>query len=213
MTATTALARRERHALCDLALEVGPDAPTLCGDWSVRDLVAHLLVREHHVMGALGIAVPRLSGWTDRAMQRVSRQPLPQMVAQLREPGRTPYAVPVVERVANTLEYVVHHEDVRRAQPDWSPRDLAREDQDRVWSSIKLAGRALVRVAGVPVVIERADVPGTRATLRGGVDPVVVSGLPTEVTMLLFGRDQVRGVTVQGPPDRVATFTSAGFAL
>ena len=33
-------------ALCDLFEEVGPDAPTLCGDWTTRDLAAHLVMRE-----------------------------------------------------------------------------------------------------------------------------------------------------------------------
>lgn len=41
------LARRERHQLCDLALQVGPDAPTLCDGWTVFDLIAHLVVREN----------------------------------------------------------------------------------------------------------------------------------------------------------------------
>ena len=47
---TPPLARRERHELCDLALTVGEDAPTLCGDWIVKDLVVHLLVRENRPM-------------------------------------------------------------------------------------------------------------------------------------------------------------------
>lgn len=203
------LARRERHDLCDLALQLGPDAPTLCGGWSVRDLVAHLLVREHGLLGAAGIAVPFLSGWTDRSMQRASRRPLPAMVERLREPGLTPFALPPVEKLANTLEYLVHHEDVRRAQPDWTPRDLTRADQDLVWSQVRLPGKGLVKAAGVPVVIERSDVPGTRTTLRAGSDPVVVTGLPSEITLLLFGRDQVHEVTVDGPPERVAAFHEA----
>ena len=39
---STSLARRERDALCDLALLLGPDAPTLCEGWDARDLVTHL---------------------------------------------------------------------------------------------------------------------------------------------------------------------------
>ena len=42
----TRMARTERDALCDLALQLGESEPTLCGDWSVKDLVVHLLVRE-----------------------------------------------------------------------------------------------------------------------------------------------------------------------
>lgn len=42
----TSFARRERLALCDTALLVGPDAPTLCDPWDVKALLCHLLVRE-----------------------------------------------------------------------------------------------------------------------------------------------------------------------
>ena len=34
-------------------------------------------------------------------------------------PTLSVFAVPGVDGLANLLEYVVHHEDVLRAQPDW----------------------------------------------------------------------------------------------
>ena len=40
--------------------------------------------------------------------------------------------------------------------------------------------------------------------LRKGDEPVVVTGLPSEIVFLLFGRDQVRGLAFDGPEDRVA---------
>jgi uncharacterized protein (TIGR03083 family) len=39
------LAQEERNELCDLMLETGPDAPTLCEGWTTRDLAAHLVIR------------------------------------------------------------------------------------------------------------------------------------------------------------------------
>ncbi len=57
----TRLARSERAALCDLALQVGADRPTLCEGWTVKDLVVHLLVREGSP-AAVGIVVPPLAG-------------------------------------------------------------------------------------------------------------------------------------------------------
>ena len=39
-------AQRERAALVETMRSVGPDAPTLCGDWTTRDLAAHLVTRE-----------------------------------------------------------------------------------------------------------------------------------------------------------------------
>lgn len=197
------LARRERHALCDLALALGPDAPTLCGGWDVRDMVAHLLVRENSPTGAMGITISPLSGLTDRAMERVSRQVFPAMVATLRDPGLTPYRLPVVERLANTVEYFVHHEDLRRAQPDWGPRDLRASDEDTLWSLLRGAGMLALRSADVPIVVKRSDLPDNSMTLKHGQDPVTVTGRPSELVLFAFGRHELHDIAVDGPPDAV----------
>ncbi len=202
------LARRERHDLCDLALVLGGDAPTLCGEWTAKELVTHLLVREHSPLGALGIAVGTFAALTDRAMTRLARRDFAVLVARLRDPGLTPYAVRPVEVLGNTLEYLVHHEDLRRAQPGWAPREHAPADDDAIWTAIRIGGRALVRPAGVPVRIRRADT-GTEVTLRGGDDPVVITGSPTEVTLFLFGRRQLRDLTFEGPDDRITALRGA----
>ena len=206
------LARRERRDLCDTALALGEDAPTLCGDWTAKDLVCHLLVRENRLLGAVGIAVPALSGLTERDMAKVGRQDFGVLVEKLRRPRLTPYALPPVDRLLNTLEYFVHHEDLLRAQPGWEPRALDQRDQSRLWSAIKVAGRGLVRPAGVPVRIRRRDTGGTSVLSRGD-DPVVVTGLPSEIVLLLFGRDQVRDLDLDGPPDRVARLRKADLGI
>jgi len=206
------LARRERLALCDLARAVGPNAPTRCGDWDATDLVTHLLVRERDPLGALGIAVGPLGALADRAMARRRATPYDELVERLRSPGITPYALPAVERLANTLEYLVHHEDLRRGQPHWTPRTLPPADLDRIWRLATVAGRMLVRPAGVPVRAVRSDT-GAGATLRGGADPVVVSGPVVEVTLFLFGRSAVQDLTLDGPPDRVAAVRGADLGM
>lgn len=202
------LARRERHALCDLAVELGPAAPTLCGEWDARHLLAHLWVREHRPLAAAGIAAARLAGWTERSTQRAARRGLPRLAEQVRSPGLTPFALPPVEVVANTLEYLVHHEDLRRARPGWVPRSLRPGDLDLVWRLLGLAGRGLVRPAGVPVVVRRADT-GERHTLRGGEPAVLVGGPVVEIALFLFGRRQLRDLEVDGPPDLVARIRDA----
>jgi uncharacterized protein (TIGR03085 family) len=204
------LARRERRDLCDLALDLGPDAPTLCGDWTTRDLLAHLFVREHRPLAAAGIVLSPLAGATDAAMARAAGRPYPDLAAAVRAPGLTPFALMPVEVLANTLEYVVHHEDVRRARPVWEPRDLEPADLDAVWRAIKLAGRGLVRPAGVPVSIERTDT-GDRATLRGGEPSVTVRGPVVELVLFLYGRDQVRDLALDGPDDLVDRVRRASF--
>jgi uncharacterized protein (TIGR03085 family) len=196
-------ARRERRALCDLALAVGEDAPTLSGDWDVKDLVCHLLVRETSAIGAPGIVVAALSKLTDREMRRLRRQEFDALVERLRSPGLTPYAVPRIEALANTLEFFVHHEDIRRAQPEWRRRSLDAADQDALWGSIGFVGRGLVRGAGVPVAIRRTDT-GKTTTLRRGEHPVEVAGPVSEIVLFLFGRDQTRDLAFEGPEERVA---------
>jgi uncharacterized protein (TIGR03085 family) len=209
---TASLARRERRDLCDLALVLGEDAPTLCTGWAAKDLVVHLLVRENRPLAAAGIAVPALDGLTRREMDRMGRRDFAVLVEKLRRPRFTPYALPGADRLLNTLEYFVHHEDLRRAQPDWEPRELDPHDESRLWSAIGLAGRGLVRPAGVPVQIRRVDT-GATTVLRRGEHPVVVTGPPSELVLQLFGRGQLRGLSFEGPPDAVARLRSADLGV
>lgn len=202
------LARVERHALADTARALGPDAPTLCDGWTARDLLAHLLVREHSPAGAAGIVVPPLGRLTARAMRRTAAEDFDVLVDRFRTPRLTPAALKAVDDLVNPVEFFVHHEDLRRAQPDWEPRRLTRHDQDVLWRAIRLLGRRLVASAGVPVRIERTDTH-ERATLRRGDDPVTVHGLPGELALFLHGRDQTRGVDLTGPLDRIARLRGA----
>jgi uncharacterized protein (TIGR03085 family) len=203
------LHRRERHALCDTALAVGPDAPTLCGGWTARDLVAHLLVRENSTIGAAGITLAPLEGLTERAMARAARKPFPEMVRKLYDPGFTWYRLPGIERLFNTLEYVVHHEDLRRAQPGWEPRELPLADEDELWKLLPGSARLSTRKAPVPLVVRRSDRPDRSATVRKGADPVVVSGRPSELALFFFGRSELRDVTFDGPPDAISRLRAA----
>jgi uncharacterized protein (TIGR03085 family) len=209
---TLPLARRERHELCDLALTVGEDAPTLCGDWTVKDLVVHLLVRENRPWSAAGIIIPPLAGLTDKSMGRMSRQEFGVLVEKLRDPGLTAYRLKQVEVAFNTLEYFVHHEDIRRATPGWKPRDLDPDDVDLIWKLGRGSGRLMARRIGVPFRIRRSDT-GAEATLSSGDDPVVVSGPPGEIVLFLFGRDQVRDLDFEGPADAVAKVRGADFGF
>lgn len=206
------LARRERHDLCDLALELGADAPTLCGEWDARELLAHLFVREHRPLAGLGITLPPLSRLTDQAMERAGRGDYRQLVGKVREPGLTPFALRPVEVLANTLEYVVHHEDLRRGQTGWTPRVLDPDDLDVVWRSIKMAGRMLARPAGVPLSIRRSDTDQV-ATLRGGEPSVVVTGPVVELVMFLYGRDQWQDLTFEGRDELVAKVRGADLGM
>src|SRR5262245_24572504 len=148
----TSYAQSERKALAALLLEVGPDAPTLCAGWTTRDLAAHLVARERRPGAAAGIVLPLLRGHGDRVRARLARQPYPEIVEQVRAaPWWSPVSNPLVDSVVNTVEFFVHHEDVRRAQPDWRPRELPEAQQAELW-------RQLGRVAKLVLARLRASV-------------------------------------------------------
>lgn len=203
-------ARRERLALCDAALALGPDAPTLCEGWTIRDLVVHLLVRERRPWAAPGIFVKRLAPLRIRAEAGYAGWSLDRLIARLRDPRPTPAALDVVESMLNTVELFVHHEDVRRAQPSWEPRPLAAADEADLWRALRFLGRGLARPAGVPVTVSDGT---TTVTLRGGEEPITVTGPVGELCLFLFGRTAYGDLVFDGPPDKVAVLKSAALGF
>jgi uncharacterized protein (TIGR03085 family) len=207
------MARTERTALCDAALQVGEDQPTLCGEWTVKDLVVHLLVRERSPAAA-GIVLSPLAKLTELESRRFAARDFTVLVEKLRHgaPRWSPYAVPKLDKTFNTLEYFVHHEDIRRAQPSWQPRDLTDDEQKLHWAMIRTAGKALVRKAPTGVTIENATT-GSRAVLKEGAEHVVVSGPPSEVVLFVFGRTAQAQVELSGPDEAVARLKGTSLGI
>ena len=209
---SASLARRERADLCNLALLLGEDAPTLCGDWDAKDLVTHLLVRERRPLGAAGIMVGPLSGLTERSMARYRRQDFGVLVEKLRTPGLSPYALPPLDKLANTLEYLVHLEDLHRAQPDWEPRELDPSDLDEIWKNLSAGAVFLGRSLPVPTVFRRSD-SGVEATVRKGPDPVTVAGPVVDLVLFLFGRKELVDLDLTGPDEAVEAVRAADLGV
>ena len=210
------MSRTERAGLCNAALEAGEYAPTLCGEWTVKDLVIHLLVRERDPLGAPAILVPRLEKLARHSARRLAEQDFTTLVERVRggPPRWSPMSLPPVDRTLNTLEYFVHHEDIRRAVPGWEPRELTDREKRILFKGAAVAGKGLVRPLGVPVEIRWADGERERtAVLRRGDGGVVVTGDPAELTMFLFGRAQHTGLSFEGPQAHVDKLTSGRLGL
>ncbi len=200
-------ARTERAALADLLLALGPDAPTINEGWAARDLAAHLVVRERRPDAAAGALLPPLRGHHARVQRSVAEQPFPELIAQLRRPPWwSPVSNPLADETANTIEFVVHHEDLRRAQPDWQPRDLPADLNAALWARLPLLARLTLRGFGARV---RLRAPGYGETAVGSGDETVrVIGAPAELLLFFFGRQRVARVQVDGDEALVARLQS-----
>ncbi|MEH0934877.1 TIGR03085 family metal-binding protein [Micromonospora psammae] len=200
-------ARSEREALADLMLELGPDAPTINEGWTTRDLAAHLVVRERRPDAAGGIVLPPLRGYAERVRRRIAARPWPQLVGQVRRPPAwSPLGNPLTDELANTMEFFVHHEDVRRARPGWSPRDLPAGLQARLWKPAGLLARVALRRFPADLLIQAPGF-GELSVGRGG-ERLRLVGAPGELTLFLSGRQRVARVQIDGPQplaDRLRT--------
>jgi uncharacterized protein (TIGR03085 family) len=209
----TSVAAIERAELCDLFRAVGPDAPTLCSGWTTRDLAAHLVVRERRPDAAAGIVIPPLAGHGEKVRRAVADQPWADVVALVRRgpPLWNPSSFEPVDEFVNTLEFFVHHEDVLRAQPGWTARQLEPEVEDAIAGAIGRGGRLLTRKAGVGITLESAGRQPIR--LRGGTPMVTIRGPLADCVLYVHGRKSVAQVELDGPPDAVAKVESASFGL
>ncbi|GAA4898017.1 uncharacterized protein (TIGR03085 family) [Stackebrandtia albiflava] len=193
----TNLARRERTALADLLARLGPEAPTLCEGWDTGDLAAHLVVRERRPDSALGIVLPAFADRAEAIRRRYRARPFEELVGMLRRPPWwSPVSNPVVEPFADTVEFFVHHEDVRRAAPGWRPRELPRAAAKDLWGRLGVA-RLLLRRTGLTVTLAAPGF-GRRTFGRNGVD-AVVTGEPGELLLFCFGRGERSRVELSGP--------------
>lgn len=202
------LASSERAAICDAFDAAGPAHPTLCGDWTTADLLAHLLVRERQPWAAVGVAVPRFASMTEKAMEGWATTPWADRVALLRggAPWWVPTRIPAVDGLVNGAELFVHHEDIRRAVPGWEPRPSEPARDAELWTVLQRMGRLLYRKSPVGVALRRAT--GQTLVPRSGEPHVTLVGDVGEFVMHGFGRSEVR-IEMIGNPESVSALESA----
>ncbi|MEO9140116.1 MAG: TIGR03085 family metal-binding protein [Jatrophihabitans sp.] len=217
----------ERRELSRTLRRSGPDSATLCGDWTTAQLTAHLVLRERSLAEAAGrLPVARFKRTAEQVVDDLARSEPYQQLVDLFERGPSwrdvigpvpvawLWSVPIVREQANLLEYLVHHEDVRRAEPGWEPRDMPIAFQQAVWQRLHLLSRLTLRA--VPVGLTMSWPTGgqirNRTAKRGGAT-VTVTGEPVELAMFAFGRlDQAR-VDLDGSPADIVAVRGADISL
>jgi uncharacterized protein (TIGR03085 family) len=195
----TNFARTERAALADLFTEAGPDAPTLCAGWTTTELALHLVIREKGDPATLADASTPLAGYLQKRRRSIlAENGYAGLVEKFRTgpPRLSPFSIPGMDARGNTVELFVHHEDVRRAAPEFTSRTLSNEFEGTLFASLTTMSRLFLRHCAAGVEIATPD--GRTATLKKGSPVATLTGKPSELVLYLFGRRAVADVEISG---------------
>jgi uncharacterized protein (TIGR03085 family) len=182
------IAQRERAALVDTLRGVGPEAPTLCEGWKTRDLAAHLMIREYRLDAAPGIVIPFFAGHTAKVQDEVAQHTDWNELVDKVASGPPVYSpLKLLDPIANVAEMFIHHEDVRRAQPGWQPRELDPALTTALSRTLPLMGR--MTLAKVPGRLALRTADGKTVLTAGRGPAVTVTGAPEELLLFAVGRE------------------------
>jgi uncharacterized protein (TIGR03085 family) len=200
------VAQRERAALVAALRDVGPDAPTLCTGWDARDLAAHLMVREYRVDAAPGILIPRFAAHTARVQDDVAEHTEWDDLVNKVAAGPPLYSpLKLVDSVANVAEMFIHHEDIRRAQPNWEPRSLDSDLTGKLRRTLQMMAR--LTLSKMPARVQLRTPDGETVLIAGRGPAVTVTGPPEE--LLLFSTGRLARVDYSGDPEVVQAVQEA----
>jgi uncharacterized protein (TIGR03085 family) len=201
------LAQQERTTLCDLFVNLGPDAPTLCEGWLTADLAAHLVVRERRPDSGPGLVWPPLAGYTDKIRRAVrDRTPWDKLVETVR--SGPPRLLRSLDGPMNTVEFFIHVEDVRRARAGWEPRPIPPELADALWARLGPGGMAKKVPATIVITW-----PGRAEKERGTGPRLTLAGEPGELTMFGAGRQGAARVEISGEEPLAARLRTAPLGI
>ncbi len=181
---------RARDDFCEALLAVGPAAPTLCEGWDAAHLAAHVWTLHHDPLAWPGTALPWLAGSTERRLRRAiegrSYEALVGEIHLLRRIACMPLDGRLEGHRHALGEFVVHTEDVRRANglptPAPSPELTA-----ALWRRLRTAARQLTlgRRRGLLLVPTDAGAPPYAVVKGRGT---IVTGPVLELMLWVYGR-------------------------
>ena len=137
----------ERRRIADLVESLTPaqlDVPSLCGDWTVKQVAGHLLAAVDSPPVALFPLMVRSGFRLHRANSRLAvltaERPAGELAARLRAKADDPFKPPIVGHPGQLTDLQVHGQDMRR--PLGLPHGL-RLDRMRVSLDFLTGGRAV----------------------------------------------------------------------
>jgi uncharacterized protein (TIGR03085 family) len=205
---------QERRGLCDLFEELGPSVPTLLDGWTAHDLAAHLVLRERDPVAGPCLVLPGpFARFAERRRASLAaREDFTWLIGRIRSgPPIGFFRIGWVRSMANLNEFFVHHEDVRRANSQ-GPRSLAPAMDAALWRNVRRGGRYLSRRLACGLEIEWAGT-NQRIRVRPGEPTALLSGLPGELLLYIFGRQAAAQVEVTGPAEAVTAVHDTHFGM
>jgi uncharacterized protein (TIGR03085 family) len=202
----------EREALAAAFRTAGPDAATLCTGWATRHLLAHLVQRENHPIANIVDQLSRRAPGEERHLGRLAASTRTDagFEALIRRFADGPHRWSPMNwagEALNLLEFIIHHEDVRRGGADQpQPRDLPAEETRVIFHRLRTLARLAYRQAPVGVMLVSRD--GDRQVVKKGERQVQLSGAPIELALYLSGRQRAATVQLDGTPDATEAFIS-----
>lgn len=182
--------REERRRLCATFDAAGPDARTLIGAWSAKELASHLAGQDRlagfpaflarSAVTLIGLRFTAVYRDRERATTLLNgpTRPWQKSLATLTNPAPRYLYRPRVAPIA-LWEYVVHHEDVRR--PNGLPRH-GLPDLQPVLTWLLTYSTPRLRA---PI---RTETEGGRTRVEVG-DTIALEGVTLDVVLWLSGRD------------------------
>ncbi len=110
----------ERRALADVFDELDErqwDTPSLCGDWTVRELAAHLVMPFNVSLSRFGLTMLRYAGNFAKAnialTAGLAGRPVAELVADYRAHAESHFTPPGMPPVTPLAEVLIHGQDAR----------------------------------------------------------------------------------------------------
>jgi uncharacterized protein (TIGR03085 family) len=175
---------------------------------------AHLVVRERRPDAAIGIVFSKAAGYLDNVQAGVADTDWTELVETVRSgpPVWSPTRIEAVDKATNTIEFFVHHEDVRRAGDTWEPRVLDADLTEALHSMLAKMAKRLVKSSRVGIVFEPTD-GSDPVTAKVAEPSVTVRGEVGELVLFAFGRQAHCRVEITGDDESIAAVSSASFGI
>lgn len=208
----TSLAKRERFAIAQTLRNIGPSAPTLCEGWNSFDLLVHLISRETRPDAAVGLLVPAFAAYSEKIAGQIKQRGFENLIQEFEDGPKppSPFSIPGIDNLANSFEFLVHHEDLLRAQPNYSPRVLGDLDKKLLWKRFTQTGKIFLRKAKVGIIAKSDQ--GV-FTIKSGNNCVTMEGDVVDLILFSFGRKSVANIKFDGDEESIRILQETKFGL